>query len=122
MTRYEIWKKADVGQSRGKPVEGPFYVIDTGIEVIKQASKGTYKSSVWNGKSHPHGAYEDVELPNTLVLIERGDRQSSIRGFGIGGKWYAAVDCKRCQETGMDPNHYGMICKSCNGAGFKHKV
>lgn len=121
-SRYELWKKDDLGQSRGKPIDGPFYVIDSGMAAAIRESRGTHKKQVWDDKIGRFGGYNEIDLPNVVVLVERGDKQSFIRGFGIGGKWHVAVDCKRCNGSGVDVNHWGFDCKSCSGAGFKHRV
>lgn len=125
MPRYEVWDKAKLGQRKGE-AETVCYVIDTAIEASKALSKGSHTVNVYNAKkkdtANPYGIYEDVDVPNTFIVVERGDKQSSIRGFGIAGKYVAARDCKRCNNTGNDPNAYNVPCNSCKGAAYRPKV
>ena len=124
MARYEVWAKEKLGQRTGT-AEIVCYVIDTAIREAETRSRGTHTISVYNSKkkdaAHPWGVNEDVEVPNTFIVVER-DKQSSIRGFGISGKYVAARDCKRCNNTGNDPNAYNMPCNSCQGAAYRPKV
>lgn len=64
----------------------------------------------------------DIEIPNSFAVVERGDKQSVVRGYGIGGKWKDATDCKRCNNSGEETGAWGMPCNSCQGASFKPKI
>lgn len=120
---YQVWKKDNVS-SRNKLPEAVHYVIDTAIETAKKLSKGTVKKSIYNpNKKNPggwDGDYELVEMPNIFIVIEKGDKQSSVRGFGISGNWFDAKDCKRCSNSGESDD--GFPCNLCKGASFKPKV
>lgn len=100
------------------------FVIDTAMLKAASMSRGTHTIPIWVPKKNNQweGTYEDVEVPNAFVVVERGDKQSSIRGWGIGGTWKVACDCKRCKNTGIDPNNAGLPCNSCKGASFKQAV
>lgn len=124
MLKYEVWNKTKLGSRSGLP-ERTHYMIDTSMESAKELSRGTHKQSVYNpNKKIPgqawDGGYDEIQMPNMIAVIERGDKQSTIRGWGIAGKWKDACDCKRCNNTGEEPD--GVPCRGCSGASFKPSV
>jgi DnaJ-class molecular chaperone len=97
------------------------------MEQAKDLSRGSTKKRVYNPKKKTagvgwDGGYDEVEIPNAFAVIDRGDKESRVRGWGIGGKWYDARTCKRCDDTGQDPTFYGDICTACKGSSYKPKV
>jgi len=123
--KYEIFKKQDLATRKGLPIS-THYTLDAAMETCKEKSKGTTKEKVYNEKlktpSKPYGDYEEMDVPVMVALIERGDKQSRIRGWGINGKFHDAKDCKRCKGSGQDQNAWQLLCQSCAGAGYKPKV
>lgn len=123
MTKYQIWVKDKYGKRDGKPRD-EFYTPDLAMAYATKNSQGEYKHRVFNDKKKDNfggGTWEEIDLPNVLVVVERGDKQSRVRGFGIGGKWFDARDCKRCTNSGTDPNHWGLPCGSCQGSSWRIK-
>lgn len=122
--RYEVWDKTKIGQRNGLP-DRVHYVIDTAMLSAIELSVGTTKKQVYvPDKSNPwdDGKYEEIEVPNAFAVVERGDKQSRIRGWGLAGVWRDAKDCKRCGNSGDDPNVYNLPCNSCKGASYSPKV
>lgn len=124
--KYELWKKDNLSGRHGQP-ESTYYTLDSAMLNARFLSKGITIKSVYNAtKKVPgqryDGGYDDVQVPNSLAVIERSDKQSIVRGYGIGGCWYDARDCKRCKNTGEDANNWGLTCASCKGSSFKPKV
>lgn len=117
---YELWEKEKISVRNGQPLD-TVYTIDVGLLKAKSLSKGTHMASVFNPKKGTWGSHEQVEVPNLVFLIERGDKQSRVRGCGVNGVWVDAKDCKRCKNTGEDPNDYGAPCISCKGASWRIK-
>jgi hypothetical protein len=118
-TKYEIWNKKDLenNYSRNNPLD-TFYTPDIAISEAKKASKGTYKTSVFNYNT---GKSEEVVLPMCVCVVER-DAQSKIRYFAMNGKVLPAKDvCKRCKNSGMDSQNWQLICRACQGTSWKIK-
>lgn len=117
--RYEIWKKSDLGAMRGRPIE-EFYTLDRAMQKAVSLSKGAEEDKrLWNEKT---SSYDTVKSPLAFAVVERGDGQSRIRGYGIDNKFYDARDCKRCNNTGNDVNSWQLSCSSCKGASYAPKV
>lgn len=123
---YEVWEKSALGARKGVAVR-VHYTLDSAIISAKELSNGSTATKIWNdkkkvaGQTYP-GAYEDVDIPNAVAVVERSDKQSRVRGWGIDGKFIDAVDCKRCQNSGSDPNAYNLPCNSCKGSSYRPKV
>lgn len=117
-TRYEVWLKQKMISGREIP-EDIFYTVDTAIETAKKLSRGTYKALHW--VCNPHNPFDgenvEAEFPNMYAVIVRSSEETTIRGWGIGGVWHYATNCKRCGNTGLDDN--GFNCYSCKGASYK---
>lgn len=103
---YEIWKKSELGTSRGS-AERTHYTLDASMQSAIELSRGSSKQEVYNyDPKDPWGNNKiTIDIPNAFAVVDRGAKQSTIRGFGIGGKWYDSKDCKRCKSTGQDPNN-----------------
>lgn len=120
MSKFEVWKKQNLGQSRGLP-ERTHFVIDTAMFSVEELSIGSYDHTAYDYSKYPVTSIV-VKIPNAYAIIERGNKQSECRGWGIGGKWYPAVNCKRCKNTGNDYKDWGLPCVACKGASFNPKV
>src|SRR5271154_6576742 len=122
---YEVWDKAKLGQRKALP-DKTSYTIDSAMETAKVLSRGSTKKRVYNPKKKdPNsyvGGYDEVDIPNAFAVIDRGDKESRVRGWGINGVWFDARDCKRCANTGNDPTFYGDVCSSCKGSSYKPKT
>lgn len=122
-TRYDVWLKSEYNSGNKKPID-TYYLLDTAIEAVKKLSKGqTHKASVWTAKinkANPWGSYEEVEQPNIYIVVSK-EKLTTLRGFGIDGKFLYPKDCKRCKDTGVDVNNWVLACAACDGAGFKLK-
>lgn len=117
MIRYEVWDKSKYERSNAKP-EDVFFVIDSAYDKAKDLSKGqTHTTKIYKyDPSLPWSSQvEDVEIPNVFVVIEK-DKLVTLRGYGISGKLLFPKDCKRCYNSGVDQNHYGLPCNACSGA------
>jgi hypothetical protein len=130
MAKYEIWKKQNLSNRRGQ-AEASCYTLDVAMLKACELSAGSSKQSVWNPKkknpnpspwSSAEGDYEEIDVPNACAVVERGDKQSHVRGWGLGGVWKDAKDCKRCNNSGQDVNSWNEPCSSCKGASFRPKV
>lgn len=123
MAKFEVWKKEDVGQRNTLPTR-EHYTLDYAMDSAKELSKETTKTSIYvPSKTDPWGGTnEDMEINSIFIVVERGNRQSTIRGIGSGGKWFDHRDCKRCGNSGNDKNVWGLPCASCNGASWTPKV
>lgn len=120
--KYEIWNKEDLTNRRGLPKHIHF-TIDVAMDVAKELSKDIQKVSVWfSNYNASEGGYKEVIIPKSFAVIERSDRQSRIRGWGIGGKWKDACQCKRCSNSGREPSSFNEPCSSCMGASFNPKI
>jgi hypothetical protein len=119
---FEIWKKDAIGGHHGKP-ERTHYTIDASILSAEELSVGNNKSQVWEDdpKNPYSGKMVDIDVPNMIAVIER-DKQSVVRGWGIGGKWHPIKDCKRCNNTGQDNNSWGRMCAACSGCSYRPQV
>ena len=101
---------------------------DFGILSAKELSKGSEKKKIWDNldKSAPSswgpGGMVEVEIPFAYALIEKGGKESRIRGWGIGGQWRDTRDCKRCNNSGHDASAYELPCTYCQGASYKPKI
>lgn len=123
---YEIWEKSTLATRKGLPVS-VHYTPDVSYQEAVKLSRGTTVAKIFNpNKKVPGqifgGTYEDVEVPKAFAVVEKGDRESRVRGWGINGKWVDARDCKRCSNSGQDPNSYQLPCGSCQGASYKPKL
>lgn len=121
MAHYEVWKKSELVSGSGNP-EQTCYVIDTAIDFCKRLSTGTMMKTVWRPKpggipgwwGHVEGTNEEVIAPKAFALVEV-DKQSVLRGWGIGGVYMTIKHCKRCADTGDDGDN---MCPSCKGCSF----
>jgi hypothetical protein len=126
---YEVWRKSDINNRKGSPAR-THSTIDFGILSAKELSKGSEKKQIWDSKSKDvvpspwggSGGMVEVEIPFAYALIEKGGKESRIRGWGIGGKFIDARDCKRCSNTGHDASAYELPCSSCQGASYKPNI
>jgi DnaJ-class molecular chaperone len=125
---YELWKKDQLG-ARKALAEESCYTLDVAIRRSCELSKGSTKKRVFIPKKHSasigidcDGSYSEIDVPNAVAVIDKNDKQSRVRGWGINGVWFDARDCKRCNNTGQDVNVWGEPCSSCKGASFKPKV
>jgi len=123
---YEVWEKSKLATRKGLP-DNTFMTLDMAMDSACTLSKGSKKQSVYNPKKkNPgisyEGGMEDVDIPNAYCVVDKDDKQSRVRGWGIGGRWYDARHCKRCNDTGQDVNVWGEPCSSCKGASYKPKV
>lgn len=128
MSRYEVWKKEDVGSKRGMPAK-EHYTLDEAMRTAKDLSKGSRTQQVWDSKKKDPamkrwggGGYVDVDIPNSYAVVQRVDGPSLCRGWAVGGQWYDARDCKRCKNTGNDVNSPQEPCSSCRGSSYKPKI
>jgi|SRR5271166_248408 len=117
MAKYEVWEKKDISASKGK-ARSDHYTLDTAMDKAKELSKGEIESEVYDWEKNTSTI---VKLPFAFAVIERA-AQSRTRGWGIGGKWYDARDCKRCGDSGMDAQNWKEYCYACKGASFKPKI
>jgi hypothetical protein len=124
---YEVWKKDTLASRKGTPAR-THSTLDFGILSAKELSKGSEKKKIWDSldKSAPStwgpGGMVEVEIPFAYALVEKGGKESRIRGWGIGGKFIDARDCKRCSNSGHDASAYELPCNSCHGASYKPKI
>lgn len=123
MAQYEVWEKSTLGTSRGTAAK-VFYTLGGAMQAAADLSKGSKQEKMWSYDfKHPDGGtYETVDVPNAYAVIERGNKQSITRGWGVNGIWYDAKDCKRCKNSGMDARNYREFCYACKGASYKPKV
>jgi hypothetical protein len=124
MAKFEIWNREKLGGHQGLP-EDAFYTLGRAMDEAKSKSKGTKSTSVWQtDPKDPWGSGKplQVDIPKMFAVIERSDKASVIRGYGINGKWHDARDCKRCNNSGQNQKSWQEFCPSCNGASFKPKV
>jgi hypothetical protein len=124
--KYEVIRKQDLGSRNGLPIS-THYTLDSAMEACKKHSKGTSIQKVYNPKlKNPNNpwadCYENIEVPDMVACIERGNKQSLIRGWGIGGKFLDAKDCRRCGSSGFDANMWNVPCRACGGASYRPKV
>jgi hypothetical protein len=127
MAKYEVWDKKDLGKHKALPKD-TFFTIDNGIAAAKKLSIGTYEVDSWEpDKKDPWGFGKPakITLPVMMALVERGDCQSVIRGYGINGVWKDVVtNCKRCGGSGTDQKNgrWQDNCPSCKGASYRPKI
>lgn len=128
MAKYQVWNKANIGGRNGT-FDTEHFTLDMAMESAKKLSRGTTTKKKWNSKLNPNaqhswqsGGYEDVEIPNFYAVIERGDRVSTTRCWGIGGVLHSVMDCKKCNNDGIDVNDYDSPCPSCKGASYRAKI
>lgn len=123
---YQVWKKENLGGRKALP-ETTVYTLDSAIRISVDMSRGSTKKRVYNPNKHDaavpwSGAYEEIDVPNSYCVVDKSDKDSRVRGWGVGGKWYDSRDCKRCGNTGEDVNVMGEPCNSCKGSSYKPKV
>ena len=121
-TQYQVYEKAKYEAGNSKPLN-VFFVIDSAYDEVKQLSKNkshtvkTYRydpKKPWNEQG-----YEDVEVPDIYLVIEKG-KLTVLRALGVNGKIVWPVDCKRC-TNGVDVNDWQTPCRACNSGGYKIK-
>jgi hypothetical protein len=124
MAKFQVWSKDSIGKRTGLFAR-EHYTLDVAMDSAKELSQGSTKKQVWNNDAkNPWGigTMVDVEIPNAYAVIEKGDKQSRVRGWGIGGAWKDAVDCKSCKNSGDDSKNYNEPCFVCKGASYRPKV
>lgn len=93
--RYDVWVRDKWG---GKSdAEATFATLDTAILSATKLSKGA----------------------GVTFVLDKNQNPSTVRGFGMNGVWYPAVDnCKKCNNAA----HYQWEdeCKACKTASWKH--
>lgn len=130
---YEVWEKSKLA-TRKALADKTCMTLDVAMDTAVKLSKGTKKASVWNPKKKDAsgaviksmyggtGGMEEVDVPNAYAVVDRDDKQSRVRGWGIGGKWYDAKICKRCDNSGQDPTSWQEPCSACRGASYTPKL
>jgi hypothetical protein len=124
MAIFEIWNREKLGKHQGLP-DDTFYTLGKAMDVAKDFSKGTKKTSVWQPDPKDpwgFGKQIEVDIPKMYAVVERSDKASNIRGYGINGKWFDARDCKRCNNSGQNQKSWQEPCPSCSGSSYKPQV
>lgn len=124
MAKFEVWNREKLGVNSGLP-EDTFYTLGCAMDTARVKSKGTKQTSVLqHDPNDPWGFGKNVQIdvPKMFAVIERSDKASVIRGYGINGKWFDARDCKRCNNSGQNQKSWQEFCSSCSGSSFKPKV
>jgi len=118
---YEVWEKIKYDHGNNKP-EDTFFVVDSAYDKVKDLSKGkTQTKKIWAygpaTGTNPWGtsSQEDIDQPDIFIVVEK-NKVTALRAYGISGKLLFPKDCKRCKNTGMDSNTWGLHCMACNGA------
>lgn len=112
---YEIWRKSKWGQRQTIPEE-TVSTIDFAMIKAEELSKKEFKNISF-GWGNPWGS--GVFEKEIIFVLDCSSVPKRVRGFGIGGKWNDAKECKRCDNNGIDSKDISIPCSSCKGASWK---